>query len=197
MTYVFPTTQPRLHTVTRLADVDPWVAFREACEGGGTPPHWTRLGDDPEAWAAPSDAAGGLVLWCADGAVWRVEPPRKNAEEIAEKALADLRDAAGAWRAPDQRNHALEPWAQGVVRSLHPIRHGASWADWDGTYVPRAAYFSSGGRAILLLDPVASGPWLVAVFRCEDAPRRGASEANITRLSDTCVVEVMGKETAP
>ena len=40
-------TEPRLHTVTRLADVDPWVAFREACEGGGTPPHWTQLGDLP------------------------------------------------------------------------------------------------------------------------------------------------------
>jgi len=58
--YLSPTTQPRLHTLTRLADVDPWVAFREACEGGGTPPHWTQLGDDPEAWVAPSDAAGGL-----------------------------------------------------------------------------------------------------------------------------------------
>lgn len=153
---------PRLHTITRLADVDPWVAFREACEGGGTPPHWTQLGDLPELWTAPADAAGGLVLWCADGAVWRVEPPRKNAEEIAEKALADLRDAAGA-----------------------------AWEEWDETHVPRAAYFSCGGRAILLLDPVASGPWLVAVFRCEDAPRRGASEANITRLAAACVVEVM------
>jgi hypothetical protein len=160
--YLSPTTQPRLHTLTRLADVDPWVAFREACEGGGTPPHWTQLGDDPEAWVAPSDAAGGLVLWCADGALWRVEPPRSDLEQIAAKALADLQDAAGA-----------------------------AWADWDGTYVPRAAYFSSGGRAVLLLDPVASGTWLVAVFRCEDTPRSGASEANITRLAAACVVEVM------
>jgi len=188
---VTPGTQPCLHTITTLADIDPWVAFREACEGGGAPPAWTQLGDDPEAWAAPSDAAGGLILWCADGSLWRVEPQRESGEALAAKALADLREAAGAGRAPDHHNHAPEPWAQGVVRSLHPIRHGASWADWDGTYVPRAAYFSSGGRAILLLDPVASDTWLVAVFRCEDVPRTGASEANITRLSVACVVEVM------
>lgn len=158
MIYVTPNAEPRLHTVTRLADVDPWVAFREACEGGGTPPHWTQLGDDPEAWAAPSDAAGGLVLWCADGALWRVEPPpRSDPEQIAAKALADLR---GAW-------------------------------DWPNNYYARAAYFSSGGRAVLLLDPIGSDQWLVAVYRCEDAPRRGASEDNITRIAPSCVVEVM------
>lgn len=168
MNYVFPDTEPRLHTITSLADVDPWVAFREACEGGGTPPHWTQLGDLPELWRAPPDAAGGLILWCADGALWRVEPPRSDPEQIAAKALADLQDAAGA-----------------------------AWADWDGTYVPRAAYFSSGGRAVLLLDPVASGTWLVAVYRCEDAPRRGASEDNITRIAPSCVVEVMPYEEEP
>lgn len=167
MIYVTPNTEPRLHTVTRLADVDPWVAFREACEGGGTPPHWTQLGDDPEAWAAPSDAAGGLVLWAADGALWRVEPPRSDPEQIAAKALADLRDAAGA-----------------------------AW-EWDETHVPRAAYFSSGGRAVLLLDPIGSDQWLVAVYRCEDAPRRGASEDNITRIAPSCVVEVMPYEEEP
>lgn len=160
-------TEPRLHTVTRLADVDPWVAFREACEGGGTPPAWTQLGDDPEAWAAPSDAAGGLILWCADGSLWRIEPRRESGEEFAAKAHADLRDAAGA-----------------------------AW-EWDETHVPRAAYFSSGGRAVLLLDPIGSDQWLVAVYRCEDAPRSGASEANIVRLAPSCLVEVMGKETAP
>jgi hypothetical protein len=126
--YVFPTTQPRLHTLTCLAEVDSWAAFREACEGGGTPPHWTQLahwtqlGDFPELWKAPPDAAGGLILWCADGALWRVEPPRSDPEQIAAKALADLQDAAGA-----------------------------AWADWDGTYVPRAAYFSSGGSAPVAL----------------------------------------------
>lgn len=157
-TMIYTNTDPRLHSITRLADVDPWVAFREACEGGGTPPHWTQLGDDPESWAAPGDAAGGLVLWCADGALWRVEPPqRERAEEIGACALRDLR---------------------------------AAW-DWPGDYYARAAYFSSGGRAILLLDPVASGPWLVAVFRCEDTPRRGASEENMVRIAPSCVVEVM------
>jgi len=162
--YVFPTTQPWLHSITRLTDIDPWVAFREACEGGGTPPHWTQLGDIPELWKAPPDAAGGLILWSADGSLWRVEPQRESGEALAAKALADLQDAAGA---------------------------GAAWADWDGTYVPRAAYFSCGGRAVLLLDPIDSDQWLVAVFRCEDVPRIGASEANITRLAAACVVEVM------
>lgn len=171
MNYVFPDTEPRLHTITRLADVNPWVAFRAACEGGGTPPYWTQHEDDlPELWRAPADAAGGLILWAADGSLWRVEPQRKSGgEEIASKALADLREAAAA-----------------------------TWADWDGAYVPRAAYFSSGGRAVLLLEPVSSDPWLVAVFRCEDYPRRGASEANITRQSPSCVVEVMSeREIAP
>lgn len=159
--YVVPTQPPKLHTITCLTEVDPWVAFREACEGGGTPPAWTQLGDDPDAWAAPSDAAGGLVLWCADGSLWRVEPQRESGEALAAKALADLRDAAGA-----------------------------AW-EWDETHVPRAAYFSCGGRAIVLLDPVASDTWLVAVFRCEDVPRSGASEANIVRMAAACVVEVM------
>lgn len=167
MIYVTPGTQPCLHTITTLTDIDPWVAFREACEGGGTPPHWTQLGDDPEAWAAPSDAAGGLVLWAADGALWRVEPPRSDPEQIAAKALADLRDAAGA-----------------------------AW-EWDETHVPRAAYFSCGGRAVLLLDPIDSDQWLVAVFRCEDLPRIGASEANIVRLAPSCLVEVMPYKEEP
>ena len=155
--YVRPATQPRLHTLTRLENMDPWAAFRSACEGGGTPPAWTRSGDDPQDWAAPSDAAGGLVLWCADGSLWRVEPQRAEAEEIAADALLDLR---------------------------------AAW-DWPDDYYARAVYFSSGGRAVLLLDPVASGTWIVAVFRCEDTPRSGASEANIVGIqSGTCVVEV-------
>lgn len=158
--YVSPTQPPRLHTVTKLAEVDPWAAFREACEGGGTPPHWTQLGDLPELWKAPPDAAGGLILWSADGSLWRVEPRRESGEEIAEKALADLR---------------------------------AAW-DWPDNYYARAAYFSSGGRAVLLLDPIGSDQWLVAVYRCEDAPRRGASEDNITRIAPSCVVEVMPYE---
>ena len=159
--YVSPTAAPRLHTITKLADADPWAAFREACEGGGTPPAWTQSGDDPQDWAAPSDAAGGLILWCADGSLWRVEPQRAEAEaEIAANALRDLR---------------------------------AGW-DWPDDYYARAVYFSSGGRAILLLDPVASGTWLVAVFRCEDTPRSGASEANIVRMAPSCVVEVMPYE---
>lgn len=163
MNYVFPDTEPRLHTITSLTDVDPWVAFREACEGGGTPPHWTQLGDLPELWWAPADAAGGLILWCADGALWRVEPRRENAEQIAEKALADLR---------------------------------AAW-DWPDNYYARAAYFSSGGRAVLLLDPIDSDQWLVAVYRGEARPRRGASEDNIIRIAPSCVVEVMPYEEGP
>lgn len=158
--YITPYTEPRLHTITRLQDVNPWVAFRAACEGGGTPPYWTQHEDDlPELWRAPADAAGGLILWAADGSLWRVEPPqqREKAEETSARALSDLR---------------------------------AAW-DWPSDYYARAAYFSSGGRAVLLLDPIGNEPWLVAVYRCEDWPRRGASEENIVRQSPSCVVEVM------
>lgn len=157
MTYVSPYVAPRLHTITRLASA-PWVSFCEACAGGGTPPRWTEAGDDPEDWAAPSDAAGGLILWRADGSLWRVEPPqqRAKAEEIGARALRDLR---------------------------------AAW-DWPSDYYARAAYFSSGGRAVLLLDPIGNDPWLVAVFRCEDTPRSGASEGNILRLSPDSKVVV-------
>jgi hypothetical protein len=85
---------------------------------------------------------------------------------------------------PPQRERAEEIGAF----ALRDLR--AAW-DWPDDYYARAAYFSSGGRAILLLDPVASGPWLVAVFRCEDTPRRGASEENMVRIAPSCVVEVM------
>lgn len=163
--YVWPTQPPRLHTITCLAEVDPWVAFREACEGGGTPPHWTQLGDLPELWRAPADAAGSLFLWRSDRSLWAIEPspgPRSDREQLAADALSDL---------------------------------GAAW-DWPSdTHTHRAVYFSSGGRAILLLEPTEPREvWMVAVFRCEDAPRSGASEDNITRIAPSCVVEVMPYE---
>lgn len=69
--YTTPYTEPRLHTITTLADVNPWVAFRAACEGGGTPPYWTQHEDDvPELWASPPDA----VFRCE-------EHPRSGASE--------------------------------------------------------------------------------------------------------------------
>lgn len=163
--YVFPTTQPRLHTITCLAEVDPWVAFRDACEGGGTPPHWTQLGDLPELWRAPADAAGSLFLWRSDRSLWAIEPspgPGSDREQLAADALRDL---------------------------------GAAWEWPSDTHAHRAVYFSSGGRAILLLEPTEPREvWMVAVFRCEDVPRSGASEANIVRMAPSCVVEVMPYE---
>jgi hypothetical protein len=39
--------------------------------------------------------------------------------------------------------------------------------------------------------------WMVAVFRCEDTPRSGASEENMVRVAPSCVVEVMPYEEEP
>lgn len=90
---------PRLHTVTTLSSNAPdyvaYDAFRSACEGGGTPPSWTQCGPDPRNWIAPSDAAGGLVLWDEDGCVCSAEPLRDGASlaEAAEIAWDGLLSA--------------------------------------------------------------------------------------------------------
>ena len=84
--------KPTLHTVT-MTD-SPWAAFSAACEGGGTPPQWTQSGhNDPDNWSSPVDAAGGLLLWDADGEVTRSEPPCEDLINTANAVISDLRDA--------------------------------------------------------------------------------------------------------
>ena len=80
MEYVFPSTQPMLHSTTKVPAGDRFRAFRNACEGGGTPPDWTQSGDDPNAWASPPDAAGSLILTGRYGAPRRAEPSRYDAD---------------------------------------------------------------------------------------------------------------------
>jgi hypothetical protein len=84
---------PLLHTLTPALD-RPWAAFCAAAAGGGTPPQWTEADPDtPSTWHAPVDAAGGLILWAADGIPERAEPPTQDLAAAAERVLGDLADA--------------------------------------------------------------------------------------------------------
>lgn len=76
-----------LHSYTDVPEDRKFAAFRAACEGGGTPPDWTRQGDDPRGWESPPDAAGGLVLFGRDGAPLAVQPPVDNAMSAMNAAL--------------------------------------------------------------------------------------------------------------
>lgn len=136
---------PRLHTVTRLSRGAAFRCFREACQGGGDPPQWTLYGDDPAAWRAPDDAAGGLVLWDQSGTLLRMEPA--GAPDLADQALWDLRCAGGAW---------------GIVRATYASSGGRMVAlcegeGWTITVCRMEATPRAGAteRNILAADPAA------------------------------------------
>lgn len=84
--------QAWLHSYTPVPEDKKFAAFRVACEGGGTPPDWTRLGDDPRDWESPSDAAGGLLLFGRHGAPLSIEPPPRSPFRAMLSALRCARD---------------------------------------------------------------------------------------------------------
>lgn len=83
-----------LHSYTEVPEDKKFAAFRAACEGGGTSPDWTKLGDDPSAWKSPADAAGGLILFGRHGAPLAVQPTSDDAMAAIDAAL-DVAEEVG------------------------------------------------------------------------------------------------------